>query len=64
MTFHGIRYNNNIDSLFNWFTDVNLMCKDFGVEVDHRLLIAHILRTLPGSFVTAKAQSVCIQVLA
>lgn len=32
------------------------MLKDFGGEVDHRLLIPHILKVLPASFVTAKAQ--------
>ena len=53
--FHGITYQNNMDSLFKQFTDLNLMLKDFGGEVDHRLLIAHILKVLPASFVTAKA---------
>ena len=53
--YSGVSFDNSIDKLFRDYRDLNLMLNDFGAKLDHRLLIAYILRALPDSFLQAKS---------
>ena len=53
--YSGVTYDNNVDKLFREYQDLNLMLKDFKAELDPRLMIALILRSLPESFLSAKS---------